>query len=1790
MLAFDTTLAELDGLSYGTELNCSNVFPPTTVAELGDEALCLQGSPRHIVVRLGFGASLGTASTAVFVLDAARQYQQIDVPIEVSRPFEFPSQRLFLGPALGETWNFQQPQVVLRGPSIWGQCGDLHLDGSFSLGSGGRPWKLIRWRCSGDGSHCAKILSYLPNSCNQLTLGLDTAGLAVGSVPCGLRATIPESVAIELTMALANLNVYLKLENVLGQWDEGMHGISFTTSRVPDAVALTNRQVLVDQGSSIRLELSVGPALPVASLGAGSSCGALGPVSLEWRYGAGTVADASQAWSEMSSTPASLIATLDAKTALLEGFLGSMDVPGNNWTVVARVFHTAGGESVYVPFFLAVRPQPPSISLDAPTQISDQCSFSVVASSSGVSGDPYITWRCVLMDVVAANNQEASLCAARALQERGSVLSLPALIPGVYQIEAILDDPLKPMDTIFVHVATGAGPRVQILEPALPLRRSGGDDVRFKARLLATSCGTSAMAAAVVVFSSVPGEGAEDPSARPELVLSTTVMNISQDVQPDDNFEAVIPLASLALGLSHSFHLLLAEGIQARQAMQQYTSNLSPLVPSSMEVPAEVWAYRSAPVTRCLLPAAELFVEPATGFSSRTLFTLRARALCEGCMYSFRLATRSTELDPNATDSPTDCSRATTTWQDLRTWSSDPEAKLPLLQGNYVLEVRVRSLDGGTSQACNMVDVTDSNLDPTFQGVTPEQADALIKTWTSDASRSIATLRALQQPTLLVQSLDSISKEFPRTETLAPSTADSSGPAMRQLYSEFCEGATDAVDGLPASEFLSSRRLSQGTPMLTSAMQSLLACMDGLFPLLTLPELWQTLQVLDAVLDRNAQLRGILGPGSSGRPLVSLPLLALCDLVLLKAYHIANSTSVITRSNTTALVDRIMATTLGIGNVAASTSTFDAAPIQVSNPGRALVLSTKSFQSYTLRTSGLTLDHTTQTFQDLPYPGLSVPAIPDAPYSELTQNVTTLSGPPLCLGDATLMGRLDLLIIQWGFNTIAVGQRVGSNAPADGVLISMRDIRLRSCGVDVPLFPAALESQEVEMLVELPEDVIQERRWGYGNISPFRCVRWVSSGFGRPGQWIADGCSNAYRGQDDPPVGDKAGLAEGVLRCRCTSLVPGTWAVEIVPRPPVIVEPPEVLNTSVKTLVAYAALIMWLPLLVPLLVWALMGDLILSLHGEEATKKLAEGLLPAALISGGVWGDAEKLLQNSPWPLRCSFSLHLVAFVIFLRSLCGAGRRQRWRDEAKDVSRYRNALCYARLKGSRVEPEAPLRAAEPQAAQASLPAQDPTIRERAPVAKWRKGPAALPASDQPAAAVKVPVAETQEQPKLLSHQPDPIGALLKQPDAFEEQQAKQAALHMTEYDWSEQVRGNVTSTGVQRSVLPEGWIMQNAGSQVYYVNLLDGKSTWERPTQPAMNVLSMQELRDLLGRAADGIALRKQLEEMLRPRIAERLAAMGDVAAQGQDRRFHHEAMHRAPAPEEENVAPPDSLRQAALVETSTGEFQASMSGVEGSLRLPLRFRALAWGFCTLLGACFLRSWPVTAALLPCLRPSRLERATKFAYRLNAALAFAAGALYLQPIADFSSIPEAVNADRPDAELWAELEITQPLAIALGCASVLVGRFLAALLPVFPAVKAKELDNFGARSNWWKRAWIKQRTTEGFALFLGIGAAFLAVLLGAVQPQPRGAVAMASFCWAALMELMILPILSSLMQALSIYCVARDCCCGPSTAFLARLPGLLRFPPKGSWTSRDVLFKHLEALNSETSPRHQTKR
>ncbi|CAE7470409.1 retsat [Symbiodinium pilosum] len=69
--------------------------------------------------------------------------------------------------------------------------------------------------------------------------------------------------------------------------------------------------------------------------------------------------------------------------------------------------------------------------------------------------------------------------------------------------------------------------------------------------------------------------------------------------------------------------------------------------------------------------------------------------------------------------------------------------------------------------ACAEVSVTDSNAASAIESASVEEAADLIAAWTSDASRSMATLRALGRPELVVTSLESISTEFPRADALA---------------------------------------------------------------------------------------------------------------------------------------------------------------------------------------------------------------------------------------------------------------------------------------------------------------------------------------------------------------------------------------------------------------------------------------------------------------------------------------------------------------------------------------------------------------------------------------------------------------------------------------------------------------------------------------------------------------------------------------------------------------------------------------------------------------------------------------------------------------------------------------------------------------------------------------------------------------------------------------------------------------------------------------------------------------
>jgi len=620
-----------------------------------------------------------------------------------------------------------------------------------------------------------------------------------------------------------------------------------------------------------------------------------------------------------------------------------------------------------------------------------------------------------------------------------------------------------------------------------------------------------------------------------------------------------------------------------------------------------------------------------------------------------------------------------------------------------------------------------------------------------------------------------------------------------------------------------------------------------------------------------------------------------------------------------------------------------------------------------------------------------------------------------------------------------------------------------------------------------------------------------------------------------------------------------------------------------------------------------------------------------------VWGDAEQALASMPWPLRSSFSLALAACLGFLASFCGQ-RRNRFRDDAtlRDFVRYRDAACSARRAGARVTP---LDITPQATAESDLQKQEASAPRQVVPSRWRTSAPALPPSSPAAGNSKVQQKDGRQTGRIAEPSQDPLAepwgternrdhdmdALLRLGmDGWDDDTkpaGRQDCMQLSEQDWSQQVRSAVASSGIQQSTaspnaLPEGWIARRAasqGGQVYYVNLLSGKSCWEVPALPAVKALSIQEIRVLLGHAADHVNLRVELEEMLRPRIAERMSELGldDVfghhAEQGStsqparaaDRQLQAprlqmraEGFHRAPPPAALTDSPQEpsslALRQVgnAPADSTRGMPQPPPDKIavdaDGAFRLPVRFEALAWGPCSLLIRTFARNCPISAALYPRLRPSRLERSAKLAYRLTASLAAAAGLASLQPWAHVPT--EAVLAEtRPDSELWAELSpafgLTITLPLGVSCAAA--GALLTSLLPAFPAApKARQAESVGARISWWQQSLKKQHQIEAASLLLAAISAFLALLLAAWAPQPRAAVALAAFFIAAGADIVALPLLRSILETCIIYCASRRCCCG-SPMLLVRFPGLLRFAPKGSWTSSKSLIQHAEAVHAE---------
>jgi len=1885
VLAFNSEISGMNGSAIGESVHCAAIFEDSTARELGDEALCVLGSSRHLFVRLGFGAELGIseASTAVIVSDTSRQYGRLDEPIEVLRYWENPSQRVFLGPALSQPELFEVPTVLLRGPVLAGACGNVVIDASASTGSVGRPWTSIIWSCSGAPDACRKIMPHVPNSCTYLEPGLETAGLALGGTACGMVATVPEDEAAALSAMAATVTVSLRLMNFMGAWSEADHVVRFTPNRVPLAVAWSPEEVFVDRAERVKMEIAVGAALSASSSGAGGECASLGTVAVEWKVGMDNLPnDLDEVWAGLSPVPATLQASLISKLAVLQGFLGSLDVAGTNWTIVARTSHTSGNaEPVYLPFRVAIRPENIGLTLEAPADISEDCSFEVVAKTHGVSPSTHVTWRCMLMEFASGAGIEGSACAAAVAGVRSSVLMLPNLSPGVYELEGTVEAGARPTSTILVRVHSRAGPRVHILEPSAGLRATSDpgslmveqeEVLRFRATLAFGYCSSgSYMRSAIIVRSMLPAESGL-ASARPHLTVRAVVVNASSYVTADATLEAWVDLNSLPVGLSHSFQLLVADGVEAQTALTEYKTNLDASVPLSLTIPDGVWSYSSEPVTRVSTPALAAFVDPNEGLATRTLFRMRARTLCHtGCEFSFRLAVKAADADANAVGC--DLAGPNAIWEEIRQWGLEPEAQTPLLAGVYMVEARARSpTTGGTARACTQVTVTDSdpsaalaalaltdddgnivNPDGGLGADAPTEATEIIVTWTSDASRSIATLRALGQADSLAYHLRAVAAEFPLATSLAPLVQELSASAMRGLYNEFCEAVVEAALSVPVSAFApakSWRRLAtlSDLPPLESATYALLQASQALGPLLTLPEAWRSLAVLETVLDRNLNVNGKLGSNSS-TPKAAIHFLQVLDLALATAETVDNTTSsAYERNNCSALTDRIMDLALRVGDAAVASEDEDLSgpPREVSHPSADIVLSMKSFSGTALRQQGLQQELTVQTIVYRPYPGISTPPISAMSFSRLSAMVSEKSETLHCLGDGARypLDRIDLVVVQWGRNTMAIGNRIGSAAPSGSgaVLTGMRDVRVRSCGVDVVLDNQTLNQQQVDMLWQLPDDIVQERRWGYGPVRPFNCVRWISAGAGQSGFWSADGCSSAYRAPGDEGTAETAGLEAGVLRCRCGALIPGTWAVEIVPRPATFLGPETPPSAALGNVVTYGVLILWLPILLPLLIWAFVGDLLLALGGSEAKKRLAESILPVGIEYGGVSRDANSRWARVSWPVRNSFTIGFTTWRLYLASLCGDQEScESWEEEAKDLQKYRDQVSAARRAGARVTPLELVQEkaqAQPVEAVANQPQRHQPSRWRAKASQPPESPAAGASNvknlgngqhDLSQDGLMQPYGQDR-------FREDDIGNLLKLGmDDFEEASTKP---HLSEHDWSVQVRSQVGNTGIQRNhrdALPEGWIgrrAQSYGGQMYYVNLLNGQSSWDTPQLPAVKSLSTQEIRGLLGQSADHVSLRIELEEMLRPRIAERLASLPlEDGGQQQQEQSSAEALeqirgwsspqgrswspvkdkeqspvpplqlrrdprHRAPPLEIEDhgsglVIHGTELREAAHAGNGAGSPQKGspqkpqITMIGGSIVMPLRFESLAWGRCGLFWRCFVRSWPLTAALQPRLRPSRLARCALLAYRWSAALAVATCVASQQ---SWGHVPtEAiVAAGRPEGELWGEVgaAFSLVLLLPLGIGSDLAGRFLAALLPAFPVATGKDAETVSGRMAWWRMALNKQHQTEVAALLFASIASVLAVFMSSLAPQARAAVALAAFLVVIAADLLVFPVLRALFDTITLSC--------GSTITLAKWPSLFFFGPRRaadddsvtSWTSRSLLLQYSEALAAELGP------
>eukprot|EP00931_Biecheleriopsis_adriatica_P049453 TRINITY_DN28608_c0_g2_i1.p1 TRINITY_DN28608_c0_g2~~TRINITY_DN28608_c0_g2_i1.p1 ORF type:complete len:4151 (-),score=822.11 TRINITY_DN28608_c0_g2_i1:49-11319(-) len=164
--------------------------------------------------------------------------------------------------------------------------------------------------------------------------------------------------------------------------------------------------------------------------------------------------------------------------------------------------------------------------------------------------------------------------------------------------------------------------------------------------------------------------------------------------------------------------------------------------------------------------------------------------------------------------------------------------------------------------------------------------------------------------------------------------------------------------------------------------------------------------------------------------------------------------------------------------------------------------------------------------------------------------------------------------IAWPINpfTYATGSLVGMDAN-----VSMPyTVQMRSCGNPVVVQGM---SGKIQMTFRLSASVVRDRRWGYGELSPYRVAWWedipgVSEQADRIRRWTTHGCKTEWdRNQED------------MVTARCDRLPSsdgGVFVVELVPRPIFEMEGQPGRSRNIHNVMSYTALgflIRWIVLL-----------------------------------------------------------------------------------------------------------------------------------------------------------------------------------------------------------------------------------------------------------------------------------------------------------------------------------------------------------------------------------------------------------------------------------------------------------------------------------------------------------------------------------------------------------------------------------------------------------------------------------